>query len=164
MTPEQIDLLPCPFCGGKAHMASEHDADTGGKFYFITCASCRAKGQESYARETCPIFFGQVRDAWNRRASPVITALAEDAARAHDLALENARLREALKSCLDTVEDYLNYTHDGDPWTEDARAMGEMDINDFKNDGRLDRAVAALDTHAATAAVLSARDSIPEGE
>lgn len=93
MTPEQIDLLPCPFCGGKAHMASEHDADTGGKFYFIKCASCRAKGQESYARETCPIFFGQVRDAWNRRASPVNTALAEDAARAHDLALEVERLR-----------------------------------------------------------------------
>lgn len=48
-------------------------------------------------------------------------------------------LREALAMCLSTIEDYLDYQHDGDPWSEDARLMGEMDINEFARDGRLDK-------------------------
>jgi len=36
------------------------------------------------------------------------------------------------------------YEHDGDPWTEDARAMGEMDIDDYAKDGRLTNARTAL--------------------
>lgn len=54
-------------------------------------------------------------------------------------ALENA-LREAVA----TITDYVEYQHDGDPWTEDARAMGEMDINDYATDGRLADARALL--------------------
>jgi hypothetical protein len=53
-------------------------------------------------------------------------------------------LLEALKGALATIEDYLAYNHNGDPWTEDARLMGEMDVNDYKRDGRLDRARAAI--------------------
>lgn len=53
-------------------------------------------------------------------------------------------LVEALNDSIATIEDYLDYEHDGDPWTEDARAMGEMDIDDFKRDGRLERAKSAL--------------------
>lgn len=49
-------------------------------------------------------------------------------------------LVEALRSAVATIENYLAYEHNGDPWTEDARAMGEMDINDFSRDGRLDDA------------------------
>jgi hypothetical protein len=56
----------------------------------------------------------------------------------------NTELLEALKVALATIEDYLDYDHDGDPWTEDARSMGEMDVNDYKRDGRLDRARAAI--------------------
>jgi len=57
---------------------------------------------------------------------------------------ELEKLREALTGALAVIEDYLDYEHNGDPWTEDARAMGEMDINDYKHDGRLDAARAAL--------------------
>ena len=53
-------------------------------------------------------------------------------------------LLEALKDALATIEDYLGYEHNGDPWTEDARSMGEMDVNDYKRDGRLVRARAAI--------------------
>lgn len=56
----------------------------------------------------------------------------------------HAALVVALKEALATIDDYLNYEHNGDPWTEDARAMGEMDIDDYSRDGRLDRARAAL--------------------
>ncbi len=56
----------------------------------------------------------------------------------------NAALVEALKGALAVIEDYLEYDHDGDPWKEDARTMGEMDINDYQRDGRLESARAAL--------------------
>jgi hypothetical protein len=68
-----------------------------------------------------------------------------------DAVKENAELRtqrdalaEALAGALAIIEDYLGYSHDGDPWKEDERLMGEMDINDYGEDGRLDRARAAL--------------------
>jgi len=53
-------------------------------------------------------------------------------------------LVEALGASVATIEDYLAYEHDGDPWTEDARAMGEMDIDDYAKDGRLTNARATL--------------------
>ena len=55
-----------------------------------------------------------------------------------------AQLMEALKQALETIDDYLAYEHNGDPWTEDARTMGEMDINDYANDGRQAKAIGAL--------------------
>lgn len=67
---EQIKLKPCPFCGGPASMAKSYDPDTSGAFHFIQCHKCSAKSPEFYAVETCPIFHGQVRDAWNARAAP----------------------------------------------------------------------------------------------
>ena len=53
-------------------------------------------------------------------------------------------LVEALEEAIATIADYVDYEHDGDPWTEDARAMGEMDIDDYAKDGRLTNASAAL--------------------
>ncbi|KKL06393.1 hypothetical protein LCGC14_2596490 [marine sediment metagenome] len=66
-------LKPCPFCGGKGSMSKDYCPDGGGAFHFIQCSKCRAKGAEFYATETCPIFYGQVRDAWNRRAALTVT-------------------------------------------------------------------------------------------
>lgn len=54
------------------------------------------------------------------------------------------KLREVLAGALAVIDDYLAYDHNGDPWTEDARTMGEMDIDDYKHDGRRDAAHAAL--------------------
>lgn len=53
-------------------------------------------------------------------------------------------LLAALEAALLVIEDYLEYGHNGDPWTEDARTMGEMDINDYKHDGRLESARAVI--------------------
>lgn len=63
---------------------------------------------------------------------------------------EAERLRDALQTAVETIQDYLAYEHDGDPWSEDSRAMGEMDINDYAKDGRLDYALSLLaePTHA----------------
>ena len=58
-------------------------------------------------------------------------------------ASEGERVREALRSALALIDDYLAYRHDGDPWSEDARLMGEMEINCAAKDGRLD-AIRAL--------------------
>lgn len=66
---------------------------------------------------------------------------------------ETEKLRSALRAAVDTIQDYLAYEHDGDPWKEDSRAMGEMDINDYGRDGRLDYALSllsALDAVSAT--------------
>lgn len=57
---------------------------------------------------------------------------------------ENEKLRSALAAAVETIQGYLSYTHDGDPWTEDARTMGEMDINGYGNDGRLQYALDLL--------------------
>ena len=64
---ETVRILQCPFCGGQASMSKSYDPDTSGAFHHIQCHKCRAKGGEFYAVETCPIFYGQVRDAWNAR-------------------------------------------------------------------------------------------------
>jgi hypothetical protein len=50
----------------------------------------------------------------------------------------------AFEELLYAAIEYHEYEHDGDPWTEDARAMGEMTIDDMANDGRLDKYKALL--------------------
>lgn len=60
---------------------------------------------------------------------------------------QNKALREHLKAALATIEDYAAYEHDGDPWSEDSRAMGEMDINEYMTDGRHASARAALEAN-----------------
>jgi len=62
---------------------------------------------------------------------------------------EIEQLRSALAEALAVIEDYLDYRHDGDPWTEDARQMGEMRINDYERDGSLTAARALLAGEAA---------------
>ena len=34
--------------------------------------------------------------------------------------------------------EYIEYEHSGDLWEEDARAMGEMSLDDLKRSGRFD--------------------------
>lgn len=61
------DLLPCPFCGGKAYMFRDYPPDVEGTFYACKCKDCGAQSKSHYARETCPIFFEGVRASWNTR-------------------------------------------------------------------------------------------------
>ncbi len=69
-------------------------------------------------------------------------AEADDRAQAAEARAE--QVTAALAEAVAVIEDYLAYEHDGDPWSEDARAMGEMEINDYGRDGRLARAKAIL--------------------
>ena len=72
----------------------------------------------------------------------------EDADHIDAQAAKIKALVDALTASVATIEDYIGYQHDGDPWSEDARAMGEMDINDYATDGRLENARAQLRTRA----------------
>lgn len=54
------------------------------------------------------------------------------------------RLKAALENAVAVINDYLAYEHNGDPWNEDARLMGEMEINDYGRDGRLSAALELL--------------------
>ena len=88
----------------------------------------------------------------NRFSAHVQTGIGRDAQRTPLAELEaNARLMAAspdllaaLRDALVVIDDYLAYEHDGDPNEEDARLMGEMDINDYARDGRLAAARAAI--------------------
>ena len=48
-------------------------------------------------------------------------------------------LEEALRTLLASVDDYIEYEHDGDPFSEDARVMGEMELNEINNSGELSK-------------------------
>ncbi|WP_299078967.1 hypothetical protein [uncultured Paraglaciecola sp.] len=51
----------------------------------------------------------------------------------------NNELKESFKVLMEAAIEYCEYQHDGDPWTEDSRAMGEMMLDDIKSDGRLEK-------------------------
>lgn len=68
------ELKPCPFCGNESvsiQSESDHpEYGSGGRFYYVRCPSCRAQSGSKYAHEVCPIFYSEVRQEWNNRASP----------------------------------------------------------------------------------------------
>lgn len=75
----------------------------------------------------------------------VSRAFAQEAIAMHERIRDAApELLAALQAAVAVIEDYRAYTHDGDPWKEDARTMGEMEIDDYDNDGRLDAARALI--------------------
>ena len=91
----------------------------------------------------CMSAHGQAMDAY--QAQIEAEAKLDEAADTIDAQAATIKaLVEALWASVATIEDYLAYEHDGDPWTEDARAMREMDIDDYAKDGRLTNARAAL--------------------
>lgn len=64
-----VDLLPCPFCGGKAIPAVNDHA----RMWVIRCQSCNAevweKNDGHYHQDFIPIING----AWNRRTDLTLT-------------------------------------------------------------------------------------------
>jgi len=88
----------------------------------------------------------ELMDAWNAQADEYNQWESLGADEMVDFALERmeqenaeeySELKDAFEALLNAVIDYLEYEHDGDPWTEDARAMGEMAIDQLKNSGKL---------------------------
>jgi hypothetical protein len=60
-------------------------------------------------------------------------------------ASELSALLCAFDELLAAAIDYVSYEHDGDPWSEDARAMGEMDLDDLNRSGKIDEYRVLLD-------------------
>lgn len=54
------ELLPCPFCGGKAFI-NTYDYEGFGKTYYVFCTNCQV---ETFERNTEV----EAVEAWNRRA------------------------------------------------------------------------------------------------
>ncbi|WP_313031796.1 Lar family restriction alleviation protein [Brucella sp.] len=68
------ELKPCPFCGSnRIAFRSTPDMDTDGKFHRISCNECGAGSREKFAMETCPLFYEELRSAWNTRPAPAAT-------------------------------------------------------------------------------------------
>lgn len=65
-------LKPCPFCGENAGVHHAYDED-GCYWAYVKCQGCgvRTSGKWiSNRNDACPIFYAEVRDAWNRRTPP----------------------------------------------------------------------------------------------
>ena len=50
----------------------------------------------------------------------------------------------ALEKALAVIADCVDYEHNGDPWTENAFDMGELDIHEYAKNGELENARAIL--------------------
>ena len=108
-------LKPCPFCGGKAHVAREADPHHG-DYFKVACRDCNAQSREKWAAETCPIFYEEVREIWNTRAAidtteaDALREAGDDVIRASntlmlmlvgDLAVTKSSLEAAIRRTLD---------------------------------------------------------------
>ena len=92
-------LLPCPVCDGSASMRNTWDPD-GCYWAHIECDKCGTRSRGNWVTsqmDACPIFYQEVRDAWNARAShdrlsAEVEALRKDAERYQWLRERNALL------------------------------------------------------------------------
>ena len=79
-------LLPCPVCIGKGSVDRQHDAD-GMLWVYVSCNKCglRTRGKWCSSGNDCPLFYREVRDEWNTRATlPTQSAGVEERAREID--------------------------------------------------------------------------------
>ena len=61
----QIELLPCPFCGGEAILTSRETNYFATRF-FVICDNCHASSKWCQNKE-------EAAEAWNRRADDART-------------------------------------------------------------------------------------------
>ena len=101
------ELLPCPFCGGKASVESSHDID-GHQFLSVKCNTCRAGTAEQWSDEPCPQTYAEIRDRWNHRHSGGDGEALRDL---HDSIREVYAMVPALPIEEGTVSDATNALH-----------------------------------------------------
>ncbi len=129
----EIKPLPCPFCGKAAYqgLTKVQYCQLHGEPWQDYAVSCPDQHARIVARDKASAIA-----AWNRRAHT-------------DAQAERIAILEGVAAgMLGVIKDYLAYEHDGDPWREDARTMGEMSINEAADDGRLASWTAALEPRA----------------
>ena len=76
-----VELLPCPFCGGQPHMKSDSDVD-GCYWSKVRCGICGAATRGKWASSsanTCPQWYAEAREEWNTRACVAHATAAKDA-------------------------------------------------------------------------------------
>lgn len=68
----EVELLPCPFCGGKAMLNNERECFGHGEYHtkhYVSCESCGARSSVEYeyylSSEDCKV---KVSEEWNTRA------------------------------------------------------------------------------------------------
>ena len=111
-------LKPCPFCGSEAETYArtknvpQDSLEVLDAMFIADCTVCNANIELEESQEAAI-------KAWNTRVGM------------------HTELVEALRACIGVIVEYTEYEHSGDPWEEDARAMGEMSIDDFKQEGKL---------------------------
>lgn len=72
------DLLPCPFCGGKANFNFSTEKAHNGTFtYWVECYGCQQCGKSS-AWDEQHVARNQAKDYWNTRAPNVFEPKALD--------------------------------------------------------------------------------------
>lgn len=94
----EVELLPCPFCGGAPGVVHTTDVDDT-KWVHVECYGCGARTRGDWippSSDQCPIFFQEVRAEWNRRAN-VSHAAAPLQAEIEALRAERDALRDALR-------------------------------------------------------------------
>jgi Lar family restriction alleviation protein len=57
-----LELLPCPFCGGDEVVYMEYEHPVGRR-WAVVCMGCMAEVDPGWAQQKC-----HVQDSWNRRA------------------------------------------------------------------------------------------------
>lgn len=122
LTREQIDLLPCPFCGGEAELDSQrgyaqYPSGKPGSGVAIYCATCSA--DMHLCREDMPDIsteemVGVLTNEWNRRAHPAAEQEGEMAGMVKTLAQSVCRDVAELpdRSSPDDWPDAMLVTHD----------------------------------------------------
>ncbi len=65
------NLLPCPFCGGKAELRQKGNDFTAKRFLTIKCIDCHAQMTNGAIRNSLEWLYGISVEKWNRRAIPV---------------------------------------------------------------------------------------------
>jgi len=121
---KKLGIKPCQ-CGGATVIHDIGNSHTKTHCVEMVCSKCHIKRKQCILNGSrSGLTFEKLKEGvikdWNTR--PI-----ED------------ELLTALKECFGAIKQYHEYEHDGDPWTEDARAMGEMDLDYFKSDGRMEK-------------------------
>ena len=112
---DQQQLAPCPFCGASAYVASETDYDNI-RWHYVRCRGCgtRSRGKWHSPGNDCPQFYAEVREEWNRRASPSSSVL--------------ERARESLRELVTLEADGMQAGESAiEAWERARSALAEID-------------------------------------
>lgn len=120
---KENELLPCPFCGGKAFLNKEWKETFG---FFGECSECESSTYYSLSRE-------EAVNAWNRRAYPDDVQEAIDKQVQKRVEVSRYINGRVWYFCSECGEDALD--EEGNPWFFCRYCGQALDWSDTKYDG-----------------------------